>query len=180
MARTVRVAVAALALALAGTVSACGSDPAPAPQAAPPPVAPVGANGQPLTSLCDLLDVSDFSQVGGITATKPAAKDATMTAATCEFGPNVKLTVASSATVEAAMGTYQESLKTSWFANNVKQGPIGGVDQSVYGSGPEAAALSVRRLKLVVTIVVPAKPDSEATLVQLAGRLLARANALGA
>ena len=54
------------------------------------------------------------------------------------------------------------------------------MDQSVYGTGPDAAALSVRRLKLVVTIVVPAKPDSEATLVQLAGRLLARANALGA
>ena len=180
MARTVRVAVAALALALAGTVSACGSDPAPTPPAAPAPVAPVGADGQPLTSLCDLLDVSDFSQVAGITASKPVAKDATMTAATCEFGPNVKLTVASAPTVEAAMGAYQESLKTGWFANNVKQGPIGGVDQSVYGSGPDAAALSVRRLKLVVTIVVPAKPDSEATLVQLTGRLLARANALGA
>ena len=86
-----------------------------------PKVAPVGADGQPLSSLCDLLDVSDFSQVAGITATEPTAKDATMTAATCEFGPNVKLTVASSATVEAAMGAYQESLKTSWFADKVKQ-----------------------------------------------------------
>jgi hypothetical protein len=177
MARTARVAVAALALM--GTLAACGADPAPPAAAPPAPVAPVGADGQPLNSLCDLLDANDFSQVAGITATEPTAKDATMTSATCEFGPNVKLTVASAPTVEAAMGAYQESLKTSWFANNVKQGPIGGVDQSIYGSGPDAAALSVRRLKLVVTIVVPAKPDSEASLVQLTGRLLARANALG-
>src|SRR5512139_1830533 len=145
MPRTARLAAIALALALAGTLSACGSDPAPAPPAPPAPVAPVGVNGQPLTTLCDLLDVSDFKQVADITASKPTAKDATMTAATCEYGPNLTLTVASAPTVEAAMGAYQESLKTRWFANNVKQGPIGGVDQSIYGSGPDAAALSVRR-----------------------------------
>lgn len=170
-------AVAAVAALLAG----CGADPPPPPAPVPPaPTAPVGADGQPITSLCDLLSVNDFSQVGGLTAAAPAAKDATATNATCEFGPNLTLIVSSRPTVEDAMGAYQQSLKPAWFAGSVKQGPIGGVDQSVYGTGPTVAALSVRRLKLVVTITVPAKQDSEPTLVQLAGRVLSRANALGA
>jgi hypothetical protein len=176
--RTSVLAVALLAALLAG----CGAEPAPVapPPADPPPTAPVGADGQPITSLCDLLSVNDFSQVAGLAAAAPAAKDATPTEATCDFGSNLTLIVTTRPSIEDAMGAYQQSQKPAWFADSVKQGPIGGVDQSVYGTGPAVAALSVRRLKLVVTIAVPAKQDSEATLVQLAGRVLSRANALGA
>jgi len=54
------------------------------------------------------------------------------------------------------------------------------VDESVYAMGNDFSGLGLRRQKLVVTIVLPGLPDqAEIKLIQLAGRLLSRAHALG-
>ena len=46
--------------------------------------------------------------------------------------------------------------------------------------GNDFSGLGLRRQKLVVTIVLPGAPDqAEIKLIQLAGRLLSRAHALG-
>jgi len=72
---------------------------------------------------------------------------------------------------------YQSMLQSAWFGSNVRRNVITGVDASTYGNSPDAAALALRRQKLVLTVVVPGA-NAQAALVQLANRALARAGAL--
>ena len=169
------VALVSVAMLMAG----CGSEPATTAvdNGPPAPTAPVGSDGKPITSLCELLTEQDFTELTGQTAKKAATSTATDTRATCDYGANMKLSVQVGGSLDAAAGAYQTALKTGGFSE-VKKGAIGGVDESSYGTAAGAGVLNLRRLKLVVTIAVPG-PDSEIKLVQLAGRVLARANALG-
>jgi hypothetical protein len=173
------VALAAVALA-----AGCGVDPVPQtpPQDLPPaPTAAVGADGQPIASLCDLLSVSDFTEIAGVSgAQPPAPANATATAATCDYAANTQMVVQIGSSVDDAMANYQTSVKGASFATVVKEGPVGGIDESLHGKGAESSGLALRRQKLVVTIVVPGTPaDGEVQLIRLAGRVLDRAHALG-
>jgi hypothetical protein len=168
------------AVALAAMMAGCSSSPAvPAgvQNGPPPPTAPVGANGQPITSLCDLLTQQDFESLTGQTGKKVEPKDVTQTSATCDYGTNMRLNIQIGGSLDDATATYQKASKTDGFTA-VKQGPIGGVDESVFGTAAGSGVLSLRRLKLVVTISAPGT-DSEIKLVQLAALVLSRANALG-
>jgi hypothetical protein len=170
------------ALAAVALAAGCGSDPAPAPQdnLPPPPTAPVNANGQPITSLCELLTVEDFGEVAGVGANQPEAKNATATSATCDYGANTQMVVNVGTTLDEAMADYQTAVKGASFATVVTEGPVGGVDESLHGIGSDSAGLTLRRQKLVVTIVMPGTPeDGEVKLIQLAGRVLSRVHALG-
>lgn len=85
-------------------------------------------------------------------------------------------------TVDDAAAVYDALLKSGWFASDVAPGPIAAVDQSTYGSGPDAAAIVLRRQRLVVLVTVPRASDrsvDQPALIQLCGRVLARAGALG-
>ena len=172
--------VGATALALA---SGCGSDPASSPSTPAggnPPTAAVNANGQPITSLCDLLSKTDITEVTGIAATEPTSDGATMQAAVCKYGGNVEVVITTNGSIDAATATYQSALQGTAFSNVIKQSPIGGVDESVYAVGVGVNSLELRRQKLVVAIMLPATQEqAEIKLIQLAGRLLSRANALG-
>jgi hypothetical protein len=172
--------VAASAVAL---LAGCGTAPSattPAPVASGPPTAAVDAFGKPISSLCDLLAAKDFTELTGVTAPRtPAPVDLATKSATCDYGDNMTMRVQVADSVPAATTAYQATLKTGGFTQ-VKQGAIGGVDESTYGTVAGGGVMNVRRLKLVVSIVVPASGgDAEVKLVQLAARVLSRANALG-
>ena len=173
----------AVVLATGALVAGCGGDPAtPTPAAPGPeaPTAPVNAEGKPITSLCDLLNRQDIAEVTGLAATDPTSDGATSSAAVCKYGADVEVVVATNNSIDAASQSYQSALKGTAFSNVIKQMPIGGVDESVYAIGTGVSSLGLRRQKLVVTIVLPATADqAEIKLIQLAGRLLSRANALG-
>jgi len=158
----------------------CSASPAPADVAGPPadaPVVPVGPDGQPITTLCDLLSPQDITEVTGLPAAKPDAAPS-MTSANCVYGTNLRLSVVAVDSIDAANTSYWGAMKE--FSTIIKQGPIGGVDESVYAMGNDFSGLGLRRQKLVVTIVLPGLPDqAEIKLIQLAGRLLSRAHALG-
>lgn len=171
--------VGAAALALA---SGCGSDPASptTPPGVSAPTAPVNANGQPITSLCELISKTDVTEVTGIAATDPTADGATMLAAVCKYGGDVEIAITTSGSIDSATSTYHSALEGTAFSSVIKQGPIGGVDESVYAVGTGVNSLGLRRQKLVVAIMLPATQEqAEIKLIQLAGRLLSRANALG-
>jgi hypothetical protein len=174
-----------LAVVLAAGALAAGcsgnSTPSPATPAAPEaPTAPVNAEGKPITSLCDLLSRQDISEVTGLAAKEPTASEATADKAVCNYGADVEVALKASPTIDAATQSYQAALSGAAFSDVIKQMPIGGVDESVYAIGNGVSSLAVRRQKLVVTIVLPASADqAEIKLIQLAGRLLSRANALG-
>src|SRR5215218_7433313 len=91
--------VGATALMLA---SGCGSDPAvpPAPAGGDAPTAPVNANGQPITSLCDLISKADITEVTGIAATEPTSEGATQAAAACKYGGNVEVVVTTNGSID--------------------------------------------------------------------------------
>src|SRR5262245_42625718 len=150
------------ALAVAALAGACGVgspppnvEPPPAPAAPPAPTAAVGANGQPISSLCDLLSEDDFTRILTVSAKAPTAKDATMTSANCVYGTNMLLTVRIGPSIDDAKTTF-DSLTSA--LKSPKTGPIGGVDSSVFGKGTDSVALGLRRQKLVVTITAPGLP----------------------
>jgi hypothetical protein len=184
-------AAALVAATLVMLVAGCGT--APSSQANPPPApeagaptAAVGANGQPIASLCDLLAEADFAELTGTSARKPAAGDATATAATCDYGSNLKLNVQVVNTVDDAATAYRTTTSSAGFTA-LEQGVMGGgVEESSYGTAAGTDVLNLRRLKLVVSIAIPAPAASPAPdqlpkfkLIQLAGRVLSRAHALG-
>jgi hypothetical protein len=180
-----RVRVGLLA-ALAGVAFAagCGADPVPqtppAQDLPPAPTAAVGADGQPIASLCDLLTADDFKEITGVAVQAPAPSNATATSATCDYGANAQLVVQVAGSLDEAMTNYQTAVKGAPFATVVKEGPVGGIDESLHGVGSESAGLALRRQKLVVTIVVPGTPaEGEVQLIRLAGRVLDRVHALG-
>jgi len=168
-----------VAATVAALVAGCGSEPSQSvtSNGPPPPTAPVGADGKPITSLCDLLTVADFSELTGQPATAPTPVPASANQAVCNYGGSLRMSVLVGGTVSDATAAYQSTLKTVGFVE-VKPGAIGGVDESSYGTAQGLGLLNVRRLKLVVSISVPGS-SGEVQLVQLAGRVLSRANALG-
>jgi hypothetical protein len=153
-----------------------GPAPTPAPPAALPPAAAVGANGQPISSMCDLLSDQDFNQIGGGSAAPAQPKTSSGTAATCDYGTNLQFTVQVGGSIDEARTNYQAAVQP---LTSVKDHPIGGVDESAYGISGGKGVMVVHRLKLVITIAVPSAPDAEVKLVQLAARVLERAHALG-
>jgi hypothetical protein len=173
----------ALVLAVGALAAGCGSDPASTasgPDVAPAPTAPVNADGKPITSLCELLSKQDIAEVTGLAATEPTSDGATQAAAVCKYGADVEVVIAANGSIDAATRTYESALQGTAFSNVIKQGPIGGVDESVYATGVGVNSLGLRRQKLVVAIMLPGNADqAEIKLIQLAGRLLSRANALG-
>ena len=81
------VAIAALA-ATAGCVPPEESTPPVANPAPVAPTAPVGADGQPLDNLCDLLTAAEFAEITSTDASEPETAAATETSATCQYGEN--------------------------------------------------------------------------------------------
>lgn len=174
-------AIAALALTAGCVPPPPEATPAPQSPQPPPPTAPVGADGQPINTLCDLLTAQDFDEIAAVGASQPDPADATATSATCQYAENAQMTVQVGSTLDEAMANYQSAVKGASFATVVKEGPIGGVDESLHGVGQNTAGLTLRRQKLVVTIVLPGTPaDGEVKLIQLAARVLSRVHALGA
>ena len=86
----------------------------------------MGADGQPITTLRDLLAGQDFADVTGQAAQKPASGGATDTSATCDYGGNMKLSIQIGGSVEAAVATYQTALKACGFTS-VKPGAMAGL-----------------------------------------------------
>jgi len=174
-----RLVVLTVAVGLLGT--GCSSDPTPSgPEVPPAPTAAVNAAGQPIKSLCELLDRKDIADVTGLPATEPTSDGATDAAAVCKYGTGVEVVITTNGSIDAATATYQTALQGTAFSTVIKQSPIGGVDESVYATGIGVNALGLRRQKLVVAIMLPGNAEqAEIKLIQLAGRLLSRANALG-
>lgn len=174
-----------LLIALAGALltSGCGGSGGPVrPNAAssPAPTAPVGANGQPITALCDLLTAADLKEIAKLEATKPDTAKATMTEASCVYGKNIEMDVYVVDNLQRAADVYQTSL-TKGPLKAVAQSPLGAVDESVFGTVGAASGLNVRRLRLVVALKVPSGvTDAKVALIRLAATVLTRANALGA
>jgi len=183
-----------LLLALAGAVLAgavltagCASSPPPVPpnpnvnNATPPPTYPVDSSGKPVSSLCDLLSPEDFTTIAAISAKAPTRVGDDPNRATCQYGGDAELTVIVEDTIQSAQRSYQ-SAQQSLPITPVKLQAIGGVDESVYGpiGNTQLSGLGLRRLRLVVVIQLPGKGDDlQPKLIQLAGRVLQRANALG-
>jgi hypothetical protein len=177
-----------LLLALAGAVLSAGcasSPPAPPPNPnnvpTPPPTYPVDSSGKQVTSLCDLLNPEDFTMIAAIKVQAPTKVTDSPNRAQCQYGSDAELTVVVEDTVEGAQRTYQ-STQQSLPITPVKQMAIGGVDESVYGpiGQTKLSGLGLRRLRLVVVIKLPGLGDDmQPKLIQLAGRVLQRANALG-
>jgi hypothetical protein len=166
--------VAVSAVFLAG---ACGSAPAAAPPVPPAPTAPVGADGRPITTLCDLLASRDFTAAGVAAASAPDTSAATATTADCAYGDRIRFAVwvlPDALQATTLMRTQAAGLVTT------QDSPVAGVDQSVYGADAQSDTVMLRRRNLVVRISVPAVPDGgKVTLIRLAAAVLTRANALG-
>jgi len=146
----------------------------------PAPTAAVGADGQPIRTLCDLLSASDFGTLAGVTVKAPDAAEASTVAATCEYGRNVRLVANVSPTAEEADKAFDTALRSKTFTTR-EMGTMAGVDDSAYGQGTDKVGLLVRRRMLVFTLELPANlAEGKPKLIQLSGRLLERAHALGA
>jgi hypothetical protein len=115
--------------------------------------------------------------VTGGTATTPDTSKATATSATCEYGKNLRLVVnVSPSADEAAQAFEQASAKLS----AKEAGTMAGVDESASGTTSGNPSLVVRRRQLVFTIEIPANvAEGKFKLIQLSGKLLERAHALG-
>jgi hypothetical protein len=147
----------------------------------PPPTYPVDSSGQPVSSLCDLLSPEDFTTIAAINATAPTKVGDDPNHATCQYGSDASLTVMVEDTVQGAQRSYQTA-QQSLPITPLKLMAIGGVDESVYGpiGNTQLSGLGLRRLRLVVVIQLPGRGDDvQPKLIQLAGRVLQRANALG-
>jgi hypothetical protein len=174
-------AVAALLSVLAGCTTTSRGGPI-APSPTPTTAGARTTEPQPIDTfaagpLCALLSGQDFHEVAGLPIGRTQG-GGTDNQATCEYGPHLELIVSVSDDTAAARASYRAMVASGWFASNVKRSPVAGVDESTYGNGPEAAAISLRRAKLVLTITVPGE-HAEPPLAQLAGRALARASTLG-
>jgi hypothetical protein len=176
-----RARVAVLLAAAAATFGTACTPPGPTPTNNPPPppapTAAVGSDGQPITNLCDLLSSQDFTSIAGATANTPDTSKATDKSATCEYGKNVRLVVSvNSNDDEASQAFAQASRKFT----GGESGTMAGVDESVSGSAGGQMGLVVRRRLLVFTIEIPGSTaEGKFKLIQLSGRLLERAHALG-
>ena len=166
--------LAVIAVLLAG---GCGSDPVRPAPVPPSPLPAIGADGRPITNLCQLLSSGDFTAVGVTATSSPDTAAASMTRADCAYGDRIGL----SAWVlpdPVAASTVLRTQAGAWAST--QDSPVAGVDESVYGVDAQSDAVVVRRRNLVVRITVPAVPDGgKVTLIRLAAVVLSRANALG-
>lgn len=145
-------------------------------------------NAQPVSEappppLCELLTPDDFSRLAGLTVKAPDTKDVTTSKANCVYGDHIKVDVQVVEDAKKAKDAYETSLKQAPLVVQA-QDPIGGVDESAYGTitagGAQTYGLGVRRAKLVVALELPAgTPDPRPKLLTLIGQLLQRAGALG-
>jgi hypothetical protein len=175
-------------IAVAGTLLASGcSSGTPATtggnnnNAAPATTAPVGADGKPITNLCDLLSPDDINKISNMGAKAPTVgAGSSMNAADCIYGKNIELHVLVAPSVNDAATDYQK-VNTDNMLAAMQDKPLGGVDECIYGlfrSG--GVGLNLRRLRMVVSIVVPKTPaEAKVPLIQMAAIVLTRANALG-
>ena len=178
--RRVAVFLASVAVAAVAACSPPGPGPSNTPSLPPPPTAPVGADGQPITTLCDLLNEQDFSTVAGVKAKAPDTSKATQLTATCDYGSNVRMTVNVAGSADDATRAFESAASGATFARR-EQDTMAGVDQSVSGTGADRVGIAVRRRMLVFSIELPAATqEGKFKLIQLSGRLLERAHALGA
>jgi hypothetical protein len=137
----------------------------------------VGANGQPIANLCDLLSSQDFTAVTGDTATAPDTSKATAASATCEYGKGLRLVVNVNASEDEATLAFEQASKK---LTTPETGTMAGVDESAAGTTSGNLGLVVRRRLLVYTIEIPASvAEGKFKLIQLSGMLLERAHALG-
>jgi len=158
-----------LVVGLVGAVAACSST-RPAPADLPP-------SPQDQT-LCALLTPQDFSDAGA-SASGKVEGGGTPESVTCVYGTDLQMVVQVLPTVDNASASYQALVQSGWFATNTKASPVTGVDESMYGTGPDGAALVLRRQKFVFLVTMPGD-DRQQPLVQLAGKALSRATTLGA
>jgi hypothetical protein len=163
-----RVPRALLAVGLVLVAAACSSTP-PRPADLPPSPAD--------QTLCALLTPQDFSDAGA-SASGKVEGGGTAESVTCVYGTDLQMVVQVLPTVENATASYQALVDSGWFSANTKASPVTGADQSMYGTGPDGAALVLRRQKFVFLVTMPGD-DREAPLVQLAGKALSRATTLG-
>jgi hypothetical protein len=129
-------------------------------------------------TLCALLTPQDFSDAGA-SASGKVEGGGTAESVTCVYGTDLQMVVQVLPSVENASASYQALVDSGWFTANTKSSPVTGVDESMYGTGPDGAALVLRRQKLVVLVTMPGN-DRQAPLVQLATKALSRATTLGA
>lgn len=129
-------------------------------------------------TLCALLTPQDFSDAGA-SASGKVEGGGTSSSVTCVYGTDLQMVVQVLPTVENATASYQALVDSGWFSANTKASPVTGVDQSMYGTGPDGAALVLRRQKFVFLVTMPGD-DRQAPLVQLANNALSRAATLGA
>jgi hypothetical protein len=164
-----RVVRTLLAIGLVAVVAACSSGPTTtAPDAPPSP--------QDQT-LCGLLTPQDFRDAGATTSGSVTG-GGTAQSVTCVYGTDLQMVAQVLPSVENASATYEALVGSGWFSANTKASPVTGVDQSMYGTGPDGAALVLRRQKFVFLVTMPGD-DRQAPLVQLAGKALSRATTLG-
>lgn len=175
----VAVGLSATLLAGCGTQPPSTSAPQPGLATTPPPTAPVGPDGKPITNLCDLLSEQDLTTTLGVQAKAPVASDSSATSASCDFGEKVTMTVKVLGSAEEAASALAAAVQAGPFQKK-EEGVVGGIDESVYGTGTGAYGLALRRVNLVVTITAPGAPsDGKIKLIQVAALVLSRANALG-
>jgi hypothetical protein len=163
-----RVLRALLAVGLVAVAAACSSTPA------RPADLPSSPEDQ---TLCALLTPQDFSDAGA-SASGKVEGGGTSESVTCVYGTDLQLVVQVLPTVDNASASYQALVQSGMFADNTKASPVTGADESTYGTGPDGAALVLRRQKLVFLVTMPGN-DRQQPLVQLAGKALSRATTLG-
>jgi hypothetical protein len=124
-----------------------------------------------------MLTPQDFRDAGaGSAVTGSVGGGGGAQSVTCTYGANLQMVVQILPTVDNASAIYQSLTDSGWFTSNTKASPVSGVDESLYGTGPDGAAVVLRRQKLIVLVTVPGD-DQEAPLVQLATKALSRAPA---
>ena len=128
-------------------------------------------------TLCALLTQQDFRDAGA-SASGTVEGGGTAESVTCVYGTDLQMVAQVLPSVENASAIYDALVGSGWFSSNTKASPLTGVDQSMYGTGPDGAALVLRRQRLVVLVTMPGN-DRQEPLVRLAGKALSRAATLG-
>ena len=166
-----RIVRTALALSLAAAVTGCNSSaPKPAVNDAPPSPADL--------TLCALLTAQDFRDAGaGSIVTGTVSGGGSAQSVTCTYGTDLQMVVQILPTVDNASAIYQVLVGSGWFANDTRASPVSGVDESLYGTGPDGGAVVLRRRTLIILVTMPGNGHDSA-LVQLATKALNTASTM--
>ena len=161
-----RVTRTVLALGLLAAVTGCATAPPNRSAGDGPPPSP------PDLTLCYLLSPQDFRDAGAGPAVSGSVEgDGGGSSVTCTYGEGLEVVAQALPTVENARATYQQLLGSGWFSADLKQSPVAGVDESLYGTGPDGAAIVVRRQTFILLVTMPGA-DRQASLVQLVTKAL--------